>query len=144
MTKVELDKKISNVRTEINEEEARLAKLEEMLEVLLTFSSQCQKKSDSFFASVQKRKNKLFSISYMIDTVKAISSYSSCMSELLNGQSYNEAKKSIDAIMEKNEAKKKSLKNDIEDTEKIIKQLKAELNHLQNQDYDEVVGEGNG
>lgn len=131
MTKSELYYQIQRVRSQIAEQQDKQKKLEEKWDVLLEFMAKCNTKAEAFLESVRRRKNKLSGIDWLLSRMKAAMTYRQKMGDMLSGRDYNDAKGSIDTLMEQLDSQKRQVRRELEDVEDEISRLKRRLKQLQ-------------
>lgn len=135
LTKEELRWQIQSVKDQISQANQELKDLEEKLEVLLEFKGKCSSKVESFWASVQRRKNKLNGISGIVDRMKSAKKYWQTMNGMLTGTDYTSTESSINTLMETLDGQKDEVNRKITETENKIDRLSNRLQNLQYQ-YD--------
>lgn len=131
MTKEELLLSINNLKSEVDQSNKALHELEEKMETLIDFSNGCNSHIRSFEASMARRKQKLFQLNDLLNTVRSALRYKTKMNELLTGSAYTTTVSSIDELQNSISAQKRKIEQDIIDQKNYITSLEAKLQQMQ-------------
>lgn len=105
--------------------------LDEKLETLDEFAGECASHVASFDSSISRRRQRLSGVGSLFSRARTAMLYSQKMGEALSGQDYTKTVASIDALRASVSAKRKTVADDLLDTEKEIGRLRQEIARLQ-------------
>lgn len=131
MTKDQLRVSINNLKRNIQHNNKILQELEQQLDALTEFGSQCDWRIRAFESSMEMRKQKLRSLDGLSGSVRAASKYQAKMNELLTGTEHQTTISSIDALMGSVGEQKRRVQQDILNQESYIRSLKRKLDQMQ-------------
>lgn len=131
MGKEELLADLNRKKEQLREAKKRLQNLEDQYEALEEFTAQCNSRIQAFDDSMLRRKNKLLRLDGILNKAKSAKRYRDRMNELLVGTDFKNASSSISNLETSTSNKKRSIRNDITNTEAEIDHLKQVVENLQ-------------